>query len=216
MSTAATSTSRVDGAFLRARLGSLLAVAPLGVWTVWHLWSNLAAFQGAEAWQESVTGHANPLAQLVTGIVVLVPLALHTVWGIGRLFSAKPNNLRYGFYANLKYAVQRLSAIGLVGFLGAHLWLAMLRPRLVLGRAEAFEDIAHEMHHHGPTITVYALGILGVSYHLANGLHSFCMGWGVVTSRRALKQLEAGVIGLFLLFLALGYSAVYALWKAGA
>ena len=72
------------------------------------------------------------------------------------------------------------------------------------------------MHHHGPTITVYALGILGVSYHLANGLHSFCMGWGVVTSRRALKQLEAGVIGLFLLFLALGYSAVYALWKAGA
>lgn len=206
----------IDPSFIRSRLGSFLAVVPLGVWTVLHLWSNLAAFQGASAWQASVTHHAHPVAQLATGIVVLLPLALHVVWGVGRLMSAKPNNARYNTFANLKFVVQRLSAIGLLLFLGAHLWLAMLHPRLVEGHAEAFEDIAHEMHHHMPTLVVYLLGIAGVAYHLANGLATFCMGWGVVSSRRALKSLDAVSIGLFLVLLAMGYAAVYALWVAGA
>src|SRR5579872_5440525 len=88
--------------FLRARLGSLLAVAPLGVWTLVHLWNNLAAFRGGAEWQSAVTEYPHPLAQLATSIVVLVPLALHTVWGIGRLFTSRPNNIRYGYYANVK------------------------------------------------------------------------------------------------------------------
>ena len=42
-----TTTGSVGG-FWRARLGSFLAVVPLGVWTFIHLWNNLAAFQGGE------------------------------------------------------------------------------------------------------------------------------------------------------------------------
>ena len=212
MSSAAT--QQASG-YVRARLGSLLAILPLGIWTVGHLWNNLAAFQGEQAWQAAVTEHANPLAQLLTAVIVLLPLALHTVWGISRLFSSRPNNLRYGFYANLKYAVQRLSAIGLLLFLGAHLWLAMLRPRLMEGHAERFADLTHEMHFHGPTLAVYVLGTLGIAYHLANGAQTFAMGWGFVGSRRALKRLEVGVIGLFVLFLAMGWGSIYALWTAG-
>ena len=64
----------------------------------------------------------------------------------------------------------------------------MLHPRLTTGRPEPFADIAHEMHHHVPTLVVYVLGTLGVAYHLANGLHTFAMGWGIVSSRRALKS----------------------------
>jgi hypothetical protein len=37
-----------------------------------------------------------------------------------------------------------------------------------------------------------------------------------VSSRKSLKQLEAGVIVSFLALLVLGWSAVYALWRAGA
>jgi succinate dehydrogenase / fumarate reductase cytochrome b subunit len=60
------------------------------------------------------------------------------------------------------------------------------------------------------------LGTLGVAYHLANGLHSFAMGWGVVTSRRALKKLEAFVVVVFLLLLAMSWGVIYGLWDAGA
>ncbi len=216
MSTAEASvTSKPDTSFLRARLGSFLAVMPLGVWTIVHLWNNLAAFRGAAAWQAEVTEYGHPIAFFASSIVALLPLVLHTIWGIGRIFSVRPNNVRYSFYGNLKYALQRLSAIGVLGFLGAHIWLALLEPRLLHGRPEPFADIAHEMHHHTPTLVVYVLGVLGVAYHLANGLQTFSMGWGLVASRRALGKLEPVVLLVFVALLAMGWGSVYALWDAG-
>ena len=48
---------------------------------------------------------------VVTSVVVLAPLLLHTVWGLGRLFTSRPNNLRYGYFENLKYLLQRLASL---------------------------------------------------------------------------------------------------------
>ncbi len=210
------SAARARASFFRARLASAFGVLPLGVWTIVHLWHNLAAFQGRDAWEGAVTEYPHPFAQALTGIVVLLPLAIHAIWGIGRLFSSRPNNVRYGFYANLKYLLQRLSAVGLLLFLGAHLWRALLRPRLMEGHAEAFVDIAEEMHVNGPTLVVYILGTLAVSYHLANGLQSFCMGWGVVSTQRGLRRLEGAALTLFALLLLMSWGAIYALYAAGA
>lgn len=201
--------------FLRSRLGSLLAVVPLGVWTVAHLWNNLSAFKGSAAWQADVTEYRHPIAFFASSIVALLPLVLHTVWGIGRLVSVQPNLVKYKFFGNLKYTLQRLSAIGVLFFLGAHIWLAMLHPRITTGRGEAFADIAHEMRFNPPTLVVYVLGTLGVAYHLANGLHSFSMGWGIVTSQRALKKLDVAVMLVFAVLLAMCWSVIYALWDAG-
>ena len=215
-SVAATVSAHSTGSYLRARLGSLLAVAPLGVWTTFHLWNNLSAFQGEEAWTHAVTEYPHPLAQIATAVIVLLPLVLHAIWGVGRLFSMRPNNIRYGYYANLKYILQRLSAAGLFLFLGAHLWLAMLKPRLTEGHAEPFADISHEMHFHMPTLTVYVLGTLALAFHLANGLHSFAMGWGLVSSKRALRQTEWLLLGAFVVLLDMGWGAIYALYTAAA
>lgn len=203
------------GAFVRSRLGSFLAVVPLALWTVNHLWNNLSAFKGAAAWQADVTEYSHPLAFFASSLVALLPLAFHTVWGIGRLTTVKPNVVQYRYFANVKYILQRLSAIGLLLFLGAHLWLAMIDPRTTTGRPEPFADIAHEMHHHFPTLAVYTLGVLGISYHLANGLQTFTMGWGLVTSRRALRQLDIVVWLVFIALLVMGWGAVYALYDAG-
>jgi succinate dehydrogenase / fumarate reductase, cytochrome b subunit len=216
MSTAVSSARPVDAGFLRSRLGSALAIAPLGVWTVVHLWNNLAAFKGAAEWERAVTEYDHPVAFFFSTLLALLPLALHTVWGIARLASAKPNNGRYLYFQNWKYLLQRLSALGLLLFLGAHLWLAMLNPRLVQHRPEPFADISHEMAHHTPTLVVYILGVLGVAYHLANGIQTFAMGWGLVSSRGALKRLEKVVILAFILLLAMGWGSIYALYSAGS
>jgi succinate dehydrogenase / fumarate reductase cytochrome b subunit len=202
--------------FLRARVASALGILPLGVWTAIHLWDNLSAFRGADAWQSAVTEYPHPFGQALTALVVLLPIAIHGIWGIGRLVTSRPNNLRYGYYANLKYLLQRLSAVGLLLFLGAHLWRALLRPRLVEGHAEAFADIAQEVHFNMPTLVVYVLGTLAVSYHLANGVQTFCMGWGIVTSQRGLRRLEGAALTLFVVLLVMSWAAVYALWAAGA
>jgi succinate dehydrogenase / fumarate reductase, cytochrome b subunit len=213
-----TTTSSGGGStsFVRARLASLLAIVPLGVWTIAHVWHNLAAFSGAGAWQAEVTGYETPASLIVTSVVVLAPLLLHTVWGLGRLRTSRPNNLRYGYYENLKYLLQRVAAVGVLLFLGAHLWLAFIHPRFVEGHAEAFADLAGEMRHNPPTLIVYLLGTLGVAYHLGNGLYGFAMGWGLAASREALRRVQQASIALFVLLLAMSWAAIYGLWQAGA
>ncbi len=201
--------------FLRARLGSFLAFMPLGVWTVGHVWSQLAAFRGPAAWEAAVIEYEHPVSQFVTSVIVLLPLFIHTLWGIQRLTTSRPNNLHYGYYANVKYLLQRVSAVGVLLFVGAHLWLAWLHPRLTTGRGEPFSDISAEMRFHLPTLIVYVLGTLGVSYHLGNGLQTMLMGWGVVTSQRGLRRLEWFGIAVFVVMLAMSWTAIYALWRAG-
>lgn len=198
------------------RLASLLALAPLGVWTVIHLWNNLAALEGPEAWQKAVTGHATSFGIVLVSLIVLVPLVWHAAWGVDRVFAEKPNYPRYSYFWNLRFVLQRISALGVLAFLVAHLWLAFLEPRLVEHRPEPFADIAHEMHFHGPTLVVYVLGVLGVTYHLANGAQTFLMSWGLVSTRRALKKWTAPTFALFAVLLAMGWGSIYALWSAGA
>ncbi len=200
---------------LWARLASLLSVLPLGVWTVNHLWDNLAAFQGPKAWERAVTEHPHPIAHVGTLFIVFVPLLLHTVWGLQRLRDVRPNLGRYRFFGNLRYVLQRAAAVGVLLFLGAHIWLAMLRPRLLEGRAEPFEAISREMHHHGPTLVVYLLGTLGVAYHLANGFASFAWQWGLVTSKGGLRRFDLFTWTAFAVLLGMSWAAIYALWRAG-
>ena len=202
--------------FILARLGSLFAFAPVGVWTLMHLWHQLAAFQSGVAWQDAVTGHVNGATTALTFVIVLGPLLWHTVWGIARMFKSRPKPLQSGF-SNLRYVIQRLSAVGLLAFLGAHLYLAWFEPRILKGRPEPFADIAYEMRHHGPTLAVYVLGILAIAYHLANGLWSFLtMGWGVTVSKSGMRWLERVSVLFFLVLLVIGWSAVYALYSGGA
>jgi succinate dehydrogenase / fumarate reductase cytochrome b subunit len=204
------------GSFLQARLASLLAIAPLGVWTVMHLWDNLSVYRGGEEWQRDVTGHQHPIALGVTSLVVLLPLLLHTLWGFGRLWTTRPNNASYRSFENLKYILQRLSALGVAGFLGAHLWLAFLHPRLVEHHAEAFSELSGEMRHAPATLVVYLLGTLGVSYHLGNGLFGFAWSWGLAASRRTLRGFQTASILLFVVLLAMSWGAIFGLWSAGA
>jgi succinate dehydrogenase / fumarate reductase cytochrome b subunit len=194
--------------FYWSRFGAAVAVVPLGVWTVNHLWRQLAALSSPAAWQRSVTEYPHPVAQGVALALVFAPLFIHTAWGVQRIFSARPNNVRYAGYGNLKYLLQRLSALGLLAFLGAHLWLAFIRPRFVEGIAEPFADIAGAMRHHAPTLVVYLLGTLAVAFHLANGFASALWTWGA-RPRRGVAEVT------FAILLALGWGAVYALWRAG-
>ncbi len=204
------------GSFMWARLASLVSILPLGVWTVWHLWENLTAFQGAEVWESTVTRYRHPYSFVFTLVMVFLPLAIHTIWGIQRVMSSRPNNGHYKYFGNLKYLVHRIAAVGVLGFLGAHIWLAFLRPRFVLGHPEVFSDISAFMHHHPQTLAVYLLGTLGVSYHLANGISTFAWQWGGVSGRRSYRRFELLSWVIFGILLAMSWGVIFAMYNAGA
>ncbi len=207
--------SQLRNRFLRDRLGSILAFFPLGVWTFFHLWDNLAAAFGAEAWQTAVTGYTSPFAFFLVTACVLIPLIWHTIWGITRMITSRPNNGRYNTFPNFKYLLQRISALGVVAFLGAHIWLAFLQPRLFNGHPEPFADIAREMRFHTPTLVVYLLGTLGVSYHLGNGLWGIAFSFGMSDASFGGKLMNWLVIALFILLLGMSWGAIYFLWAQG-
>lgn len=200
--------------FVWQRLATILALAPLSVWVVLHVWGNLQSFNGAEAWQSSVTNR-NPVSTAVVCALVFLPLILHTIWGLGRIKMSRANVTHYSYLGNLRYIVQRLSALGVLLFIGAHVWLAFLRPRFVEGHVEYFADIAHEMRHHGPTLVVYLLGTLGVAFHLGNGLATSAMAFGIGTTQKSQKRMEKFAIGAFLVLLAISWGAIYGLYRAG-
>ncbi|WP_242359910.1 succinate dehydrogenase [Anaeromyxobacter sp. SG17] len=204
----------VAGTFLGSKLASLLGLLPVGVWTVNHLWDNLAALRGGAAWERAVTEHSSPATQAVTLAVVLVPLLLHSGWGLARLPRTRvPRHV--GRFASLRHGLHRLSALGLLLFLGAHLWLALIRPRLLEGGPEPFEHLAHQMRFHLPTLIVYVLGVLGTAYHLANGLQAVGVGWGLRFGRGTMSRLSLTSGAAFVVLLAMGWTAVWALWRAG-
>jgi succinate dehydrogenase / fumarate reductase cytochrome b subunit len=203
------------GTYVTNKLASLLAFAPLGVWTCVHVWNNLASFRGAKEWEESVSHHGHPATVVLTSIVVLAPLLLHTIWGIGRLRTMKLNNGSYGYFANLKFLLQRLSALGVLLFIGAHTWLAFLHPRLVEHHAEQFNDIAAEMAHNPPTLVVYLLGTLGVAYHFGNGISGFAWNWGLAGSRKAVRHWDKVGLTVFVILLCMSWAAIYGLFRAG-
>jgi len=206
--------------FLLSRLGSLFALLPLGAWVTVHLWHQLAAFESPEAWQESVEGHVNVASAALVFVLVLGPLLWHTVWGIVRMLRSRPAvgnvAVRKTAFNNLRYLLQRLSAVGLLAFLGAHLYLAWFEPRFLEGRPEPFSSISREMRFHTPTLVVYLPGVLGMAYHLANGLWSFLtMGWGITVGKSAVAWMERISLLVFLLLLAIGLAAVYGLYSGG-
>ena len=219
MSNAATETHDANHSaqksYVQSRIASVLAVVPLGAWVVVHLWQNLSAFEGAIAWSKSVTTYAHPLSQALSLIVVMIPLAIHAIWGIRRMPQMKPNLGQYKYYTNLKYILQRVSALVVMLFLGAHIYLAMLKPRLIDGHPERFADIAKEMRHHAPTLVVYLLGTLGVAYHLANGIATVAMSYGFVTKRKSMFRFEYVAMTLFVVLLTMSWAVIYALWSHG-
>lgn len=210
---------------LLPRLGSVLAIAPLGVWTVWHLWENLFVWAGRESWAQHVTdvhvvdGTAtyvgNAASSWLVSIMVLGPLVLHTLWGIRRLRMTRPNG--YRFFGNAKYLLQRLSALGLMGFLAAHIYLARIKPALSNPTGhEDFCDLAGHMRYHPPTLVVYILGVLGIAYHLSNGVYTASFIHGLAASPKASRQMQLVSFGLFALLLVFGLGAIAGMYQQAA
>lgn len=212
-----------SGGGVLPRLGSALAIAPLGVWTVWHLWENLYVWAGREAWSAHVTDvHltegapaayvGNAASSWLVSLAVLGPLVLHALWGMRRVRMMKPNGYKY--FGNAKYLLQRLSAIGLLGFLAAHIYLARIKPALHNATGhEEFCDLAGHMRHHPPTLAVYSLGVLGIAFHLANGVFTAAFIHGLASSPKASQRMQLVTYLLFALLVVFGFGAIAGLYQ---
>ena len=209
MSSASTSGSvaRARG-LTRKQVMSLLGIVPLGVYVVAHLYTNLQALAGPAAFDKALVASRSSPAFLFLEIFGLaIPILVHSWIGLMTMLKGRPNNLKYGTLRNLKYTLQRLAGLGLLLFLGAHVIKARILPATE-GTHVTWQGM-HEALSEPITFAVYVLGLLAVSFHLANGLWGSALTFGLTVGPKAQKRMEWFSMLTFLGLLGMSAMALY-------
>ncbi|HEX9637111.1 MAG TPA: hypothetical protein VGB99_06235 [Acidobacteriota bacterium] len=187
-------------AFYWRKLFSFLGIVPLGVYVIWHLWNNAYALIGAEPFDQRLREVVGaPFYRPLVILLVYMPLLYHAIYGTFISARSRPNLGTMPHYTNLKYLLRRISGIGVLLFVGAHVYKTTLEPRL-----EGYEIDFHHMREglsEPLTFAVYVLGLTGVAYHLADGLWLFGVEHGLWTGEHGMRRAESLTIGFGLLLL---------------
>jgi succinate dehydrogenase / fumarate reductase cytochrome b subunit len=192
-----------DRQFLWLRLQSLSGVVPVGLFVLLHLYTNSFSLKGAGAYDARLRRLDElPLMTPFEILFIYLPILFHAILGLVITFRGQVNLLAYPRLGNWRYVLQRLSGIGVLLFVGAHVYKTRVEPALrgfTLDFAHMQEAMSEPL-----TFTVYLLGMLGTAYHLANGLWTFSITWGIAANRRAQSRLTAVAIVLFVLIFLMG------------
>jgi succinate dehydrogenase / fumarate reductase cytochrome b subunit len=200
--------------FLLRRLHSLTGII-FGGYLVVHLIVNATIAQFGRYYQVHVDQiHDLPFVWAIEWIVIYLPILYHTVYGSWIIFTGQPNVDRYPYMKNWFYLLQRISAFIIVAFMIFHVFALKVGA---FGQTLSFDphNASYTIHRHMtasfvlPWI-VYPLGILASCYHLANGLWTAAITWGLTVSDAAQKRWGYLCSALFVVVLACGFIALIA------
>lgn len=192
--------------FLLRRLHSLLGLLPIGAFLVFHLWENSQSRFGADHYNREVVAALQGMNYLPILEIVLIalPLLFHAGYGVVIAFQARTELRRYPYLRNWLYWLQRLSGFGILVFLLLHVGLTRLQGMLE-------PSIRVDLYGHMRALlsqpwmfVLYLVGLLLSVFHLANGLWSMGIVWGLTTEPRAQSLLGYACIGMGVLLTALG------------
>ena len=193
--------------FYWLRLHSLSGVVPVGLFVVMHFYTNSFSVKGPEAYDERLTSlNRLPFMQAFEVLFIYLPILFHAGLGIWITLKGKVNLSSYPYFGNLRYTLQRISGIGVLLFVGAHVYFTKIEPWWE-GYPVNFAHMTEAMHE-PITFTVYTLGILGTAFHLANGLWTFCITWGISVTRTSQKWLTFATLALFGILFVVGMNNI--------
>ncbi len=212
----------MDSHFLIRKIHSLFGLIPIGVFLCFHLFMNSKAikegsmFFGKEftfaSVVKSIEGiHPSRIVlNLVELFVIIIPLLFHGIYGLVIWWQGKTNVLKYGYFRNWMYLIQRWTGIFVFIFLVFHvvqLRLSGSLPDLAFEPNEVFPHLHHLLA--GPWLVFYIIGLLAASFHFANGLWLFGITWGITIGPRS-QRISTGVaLVVFVLLVVLGGMALY-------
>lgn len=209
--------------FLIRRLHSLTGLIPVGVFLIMHLATNASILvpgkPGAE-FQTSVERiHAlGPLLVPLEIVGIFIPLLFHSIIGFQIIFTGKSNAQAYPYGGNIRYTLQRWTGVIAFFFIMYHVWQMHW-----VGKPFGGGEFALHSESGDPTgafttaaaiksawwvSPFYALGIIASVYHLANGVWTALITWGITI--RPKTQRTAGYVcaALGILVSAMGLGAL--------
>lgn len=201
--------------FLLRRLHSLTGIVPIGVFVIFHLFTNMQLIWGAigleDTFQHEVEFiHDLPALLFLEIFGLWLPIGFHAALGLVYTFTGKTNIDRYKYGGNIRYTLQRVSGILAVVFIFLH--IATLRWRWnifgwytpffvegevageTIGLASASTAIAFNggpesnLLAAGLVILLYIIGVSSVVFHWSNGLWTAAISWGITTTEKAFQR----------------------------
>ncbi|MEM7228590.1 MAG: hypothetical protein AAF432_07225 [Planctomycetota bacterium] len=197
--------------FLLRRLHSLSGVAPIGLFLFPHLTTNSSivwgrflghgdghdgAAAGVATFQHEVNFiHDLPALKIIEFTALFFPILFHSVLGVWFATSGKSNTMRYAYQDNWRYSLQR--ATGYVGIVFLFMHIMSLRFGLEFGGLMptfdpdyASSSTAEHFQKTGGFLLAafYAIGVLSLVFHFANGLWTAAITWGLTVSVSAQRR----------------------------
>ncbi len=195
------------------RLHSLTGVVPVGAFVVLHLWGNAYAWRGAAAYDRHLDALRNvPYSHAFLILFVLLPLLFHAGYGVIITLFARFNLPAYPFPRHTAFWLQRATGLLALAFILYHL-VTVRASVLFTGETATFDRVAASLAHPG-VLAFYALGVVAVSYHLANGLWLFAVIWGLAVGPRAQRTVARAAAVLFVLVAVVGLNDLRAFLRA--
>ncbi|WP_366921957.1 succinate dehydrogenase cytochrome b558 subunit [Metallumcola ferriviriculae] len=195
--------------FLVRKLHSLFGVIPIGLFLLEHLYTNSFATQGAEAFNSKVEFlQSLSYVLYIELFLILLPILFHALYGLYIVYVAKNNILKYTYYRNWAFYLQRISALITLVFVVYHLWVLRISAFLT-GHEVTFAVMTQ--HLANPLMfAFYVIGLTAATYHFANGLWAFLVSWGITIGPKA-QRISAYVSAfIFVVLTVMGLQALFA------
>jgi succinate dehydrogenase / fumarate reductase cytochrome b subunit len=138
-----------------------------------------------------------PFLLAIESAVLFAPFLFHMLYGMVIIFTTRPNNNRLGFRRNWAYIAQRITAMIVFVFIIYHVVGLRFMDAHNVDNVSA---LLYAKFSHPFTYWWYVVGIGCTVFHLANGVCTFLMTWGITIGGRSQKLAAAAmtVVGLVL------------------
>ncbi len=209
--------------FLIRRLHSLSGLIPVGAYMTVHLLVNASLLNGPASFQTNVyqIHSLGKLLWVAEWLFIFLPILFHAIVGVWIIRTGKSNQDRYPYVNNWRYSLQRWTGVIAIIFIFTHVfhlhgwfhgewWLANVAEPLGMAQFRPYNAASSLAAAMGGFIwpIFYAIGVVACVFHLANGIWTMGITWGVWTSPAGMRRASyACAVGGVLLLL-VGLSAL--------
>ncbi len=211
--------------FLIRRLHSLLGLMPIGGFLAFHLATNATIIDSPEFFQTRVDiihGLGPTSLLMLEWPLIFLPILFHGVVGLLIVCRGKRNLANYTYAGNLRYTLQRWTGViaffyifwhvfHMHGWIKADWWARSVAGPLggaSFDHHHAADTAAAAIQASAVVAFLYAAGILACVYHLANGIWTSGITWGLWTSPKAQRWANLPCVGVGVVLAAIGLGAL--------
>ena len=194
--------------FVLRRLHSLTGVVPLSAFIAFHFFANSFSTVGAGPFNKIVDGlRSMPFLIAIEWGALFAPFLFHMFYGLWIVFRGSSNMKREPFVRNFSYVAQRVTALIMFVFIITHVismkYIVIPEHNYPIG-ADYYAALRD--HFRNPYIYWwYVVAVAATVFHLANGICTFAMTWGITIGRNAqrITAMAMAGVGVVLFFIAL-------------